>query len=112
MGIYLTWAECEAQVKKFSGAQFKKFATESDAQAFIDAGPTCSTVPEPLISRKRSFAAVEDDGCSTAESSAALVRFAPNLRWEPIVEVTLCMGIGPGFCPNEPYHQLCLMPHG
>lgn len=34
-GIYLTWDECSAQVLKFPGSIYKKFATESEAQNFI-----------------------------------------------------------------------------
>ncbi|XP_063634767.1 ribonuclease H1 [Cydia splendana] len=34
-GIYNSWADCEAQVKGFSGAKFKKFDTQSDANEFI-----------------------------------------------------------------------------
>ncbi|XP_063373903.1 ribonuclease H1 [Cydia amplana] len=34
-GIYNSWADCEAQVKGFSGAKFKKFDTKSDANEFI-----------------------------------------------------------------------------
>ncbi|KAL4070511.1 ribonuclease H-like protein [Scleroderma citrinum] len=38
-GIYRTWDECEAQIKAFPGAAFKKFTTETEATAFI-AGKT------------------------------------------------------------------------
>ena len=31
-GIYTTWAECEAQVKGFSGAQYKSFEKQREAQ--------------------------------------------------------------------------------
>ncbi|KYQ57390.1 Ribonuclease H1 [Trachymyrmex zeteki] len=34
-GIYATWGECSAQVLKFPGSIYKKFATESEAQNFI-----------------------------------------------------------------------------
>ncbi|XP_004535744.1 ribonuclease H1 [Ceratitis capitata] len=34
-GVYTTWAECEQQVKKFSGAIFKKFSTLSQATDFL-----------------------------------------------------------------------------
>lgn len=34
-GIYNTWAECEAQVKGFSGARYKKFDSPQSAQDFI-----------------------------------------------------------------------------
>ncbi|XP_067134818.1 ribonuclease H1-like [Centruroides vittatus] len=34
-GIYLTWAECESQVKGFSNAKYKKFSTRSEALSFI-----------------------------------------------------------------------------
>lgn len=35
VGIYNTWAECEAQVKGFSGARYKKFDSPQSAQDFI-----------------------------------------------------------------------------
>lgn len=35
VGIYNSWAECEAQVKGFSGARYKKFDTPQSAQDFI-----------------------------------------------------------------------------
>lgn len=33
-GIYTTWAECEAQVKGFPGAEYKKFSDEEEAKKF------------------------------------------------------------------------------
>jgi ribonuclease HI len=41
-GIYNTWKECEAQIKGFSGARFKKFNTKEEALQFI--GITISTI--------------------------------------------------------------------
>lgn len=38
-GIYLTWAECEAQVKGVKGAAFKSFRTRAEAAAAYAAGP-------------------------------------------------------------------------
>lgn len=35
-GIYNSWAECEAQVKGFKGAKYKKFSTYEEALDFID----------------------------------------------------------------------------
>lgn len=35
VGIFGTWAECESHVKGFSGAVFKKFKSNDDAQNFI-----------------------------------------------------------------------------
>lgn len=36
-GIYPTWAACEAQVKGFSGAQYRKFKSQVEADAWMDA---------------------------------------------------------------------------
>lgn len=36
VGIYRTWAECEAQVKGFPGARYKKFGTNHEAEEFIN----------------------------------------------------------------------------
>ncbi|MFH5810214.1 ribonuclease H family protein [Companilactobacillus sp. FL22-1] len=34
-GIYLTWAECKAQVDGFSGARYKSFTDRAQAEAFL-----------------------------------------------------------------------------
>lgn len=34
-GIYLTWSECEAQVKGYPGARFKSFRTRKEAEDFV-----------------------------------------------------------------------------
>lgn len=34
-GIYTTWAECQNQVKGFSGAEFKGFATKEEAEWYL-----------------------------------------------------------------------------
>lgn len=33
-GVYTTWAECEEQIKGYSGADYKKFNNEEDAKLF------------------------------------------------------------------------------
>lgn len=35
-GIYMTWADCEKQVKGFGGAIYKSFSTEAEARAFVE----------------------------------------------------------------------------
>ena len=35
VGIYTTWADCEAQVKGYSGAQYKSFPTKEEAEHFV-----------------------------------------------------------------------------
>ncbi len=37
-GIYLTWDECEREVKGVSGAKYKKFKTEKEADEFVNSG--------------------------------------------------------------------------
>lgn len=41
-GIYLTWEECEKQVKGFKGAVFKSFSTQEEAEAFLHNQPVLS----------------------------------------------------------------------
>ncbi len=45
-GIYLSWEECEKNVKGFPGASFRGFATEEEAQAFL-APPACADDEDP-----------------------------------------------------------------
>ncbi|KAL7305197.1 hypothetical protein TKK_0002586 [Trichogramma kaykai] len=35
-GIYYNWSDCEVQIKKFSGARYKKFSTAREAENFIN----------------------------------------------------------------------------
>ncbi len=35
VGIFSTWDECQAQVKNISGAIFKKFSSQAEAEQFI-----------------------------------------------------------------------------
>ncbi|WP_459202465.1 ribonuclease H1 domain-containing protein [Methanococcus sp. CF] len=35
-GLFKTWAECENQVKGFSGAEFKSFTSEKDAKIYLN----------------------------------------------------------------------------
>lgn len=35
VGTYTTWADCEAQVKGYSGAQYKSFPTKEEAEKFV-----------------------------------------------------------------------------
>ncbi|KAH8073290.1 PIF1-like helicase [Aureococcus anophagefferens] len=47
-GIFDTWEDCERQVKGFSGAQYKSYATQEDAEnAFAAAAPAPSATAGP-----------------------------------------------------------------
>lgn len=46
-GIYLTWDECIVQVTGFSGAVYKAFSTQAEAQKFVDT----TTIPYNLTSK-------------------------------------------------------------
>lgn len=37
-GIYFTWADCQAQINGFSGAEYKSFKTKEEAEAYIMGG--------------------------------------------------------------------------
>ncbi|PKM54613.1 MAG: RNase H [Firmicutes bacterium HGW-Firmicutes-5] len=39
-GIFKTWAECQANTKGYSGAEFKSFKTLEEAEAYIDTNQT------------------------------------------------------------------------
>lgn len=38
-GIFLTWSECDAQIRGFSGAEYKSFPNKADAEAFCNSNP-------------------------------------------------------------------------
>lgn len=45
-GVFTTWAECQKQVKGFSGAKFKSFNTEAEALAFVNGDKPAVKVPD------------------------------------------------------------------
>lgn len=45
-GIYNSWAECEAQTKGFSGAQFKSFPSKEEAESYVYGGSTKEDTPK------------------------------------------------------------------
>lgn len=47
-GIFYSWAECEKQVRGYSGAEFKKFKTEAEAQDFINGSNNAKLVKSVL----------------------------------------------------------------
>ncbi|KAF8347075.1 ribonuclease H-like domain-containing protein [Amanita rubescens] len=68
-GVYLTWEECEAQVKGFPGGTFKKFITAAEAESFARgsepsiASPaaTAETISH-IQSKKRALSPDAEDG--------------------------------------------------
>jgi ribonuclease HI len=44
-GIYTDWAEAEAQVKGFSGAEFRSFRTREEAEAWLGLAPAPAPTP-------------------------------------------------------------------
>lgn len=48
-GVYATWPECQAQVKNFSGAQFKSFASRPEAEAYVAGTAMANDAAAPKI---------------------------------------------------------------
>lgn len=51
-GIYETWAECQLQVKGYSGAVFKSFKTKAEAESFLIGEESQITPSEPQTTSK------------------------------------------------------------
>lgn len=60
-GIYATWAECEKQVKGYSGAIFKKFTSLEDAKIFMQGsiGTDVKAGEQPVIDTSKPYAFVD-----------------------------------------------------
>ena len=69
-GIYETWAECEAQTKGFSGAQYKSFANMAEAEKYMIGETNASTESvtlESMDSTKEINTQVEEELRGLAE---------------------------------------------
>ena len=66
-GIYSTWAECERQVKGFSGAKFKSFKTREEASAFVCGGAAGSSGTQ--VARAPATSVAAGSGAAAARTS-------------------------------------------
>ena len=82
-GIYLTWSDCERQVKGYTGAQYKSFPTEAEAREFVygasNTGSPVITGPTGTKKASRSKGAskvsVTKDSSLFAHDTAELIAF-------------------------------------
>lgn len=58
-GIYHSWDECRAQVDKFSGAEFKSFHSEKEAELYLTNADLNST--NQIYQNNYSEDNIEDD---------------------------------------------------
>jgi len=78
-GVFLNWDECEAQVKGFTGARYKKFNNVSEAEAFATGIPVTSPtkpIPDPkpavtMTGRARSPDVEDESGWDVAYCDGA-----------------------------------------
>ena len=65
-GVYMTWADCEKQVKGFGGAIYKSFPTEAEARAFVeDSGLSLSDFMSANKSEPKSSQGVKSKSISS-----------------------------------------------
>ncbi|WP_341778860.1 ribonuclease H family protein [Levilactobacillus sp. HBUAS70063] len=95
-GIYRTWAETQAQVSGFSGAQYKSFTTASAATAFMQetakpsgAKPTTAKRPATPASQQTAAITVYTDGGSrnTGNVAGGHVRNGDKAAWAYRIEL-------------------------
>lgn len=92
-GIFRTWTECETQVKGFSGAVYKKFKTETEAQQFMreKSGGTFKSAPAPVQKYESSNDNFPSDGLDdeaflslpNGEPSAKRAKITPSTSDKP-----------------------------
>lgn len=70
-GVYLTWSECEKQVKGFGGAQFKSFPTKGEAEQFVGNTFTKNKVGNEEHLNNTVSSHKSEDGLSAAGSYGA-----------------------------------------
>jgi len=65
VGVYTTWADCEAQVKGFSEAQYKGFNTREEAEEYVGIKNQATTSSETQSNTNSKLVTIYTDGaCS------------------------------------------------
>ena len=90
VGIFLSWSECEQQVRGFKGAVYKKFSTRKEAEDFI---------AEKSAQAPVSGATVAEENRTTG---VCIVRLKQFILWMPMYGFLLMIGL-------NLWHTLCLV---
>ncbi|MCM3490276.1 ribonuclease H family protein [Alkalihalophilus marmarensis] len=90
-GIFTTWAECEAQVKGFTGARFKSFPTEAEAKAAFSGGGASASSSSKTKSKART---------STQKKETDVIA---EVNWDSISVDVGCRG-NPGIVEYKGVH--------
>ena len=85
-GIYLTWVDCERQVKGFSGARFKSFKTREEASLFVggagkQAARGVASAVAPRSDASAAAARTSNPGAKRQYSSSVEKRSAASSRY-------------------------------
>ena len=114
-GVYLSWEECEEQVKQFPSSAFKAFATEAEARQAFEAGPpqrparpagtspsasqtvtaaTPSDAGQNLQAASPSLLGLESNapGGHASEPSDLLLNLPPEVRLDALAVDAACSG--------------------
>lgn len=79
-GIFMSWAECEAQVKGFPGAIFKSFTTRQEALSFIDGTLTSQQASNNRPTAKATIQSTTHATLPTLKTPYAFVDGSYNLK--------------------------------
>lgn len=60
-GIFPTWAECEAQVKGYTGARFKSFPSKAEAEEAFATGTAASKVKKKTTYKEKNAIEINDE---------------------------------------------------
>lgn len=87
-GIYLTWAECERQVKGVQGARYKAFPTMEAAQSAFEAEPP------PIVRKTGNGAVSTGDGVidTYSRAQAAARAYSPEIIQDAYAVDAACSG--------------------
>lgn len=69
-GIYTNWNDCKNQIDKFSGAIYKKFKTESEAETFLNNSDSILN-DSVIVKRKKKIIYSEDSSSSDSDSESS-----------------------------------------
>ncbi|KAL6062231.1 Virus viroplasmin [Balamuthia mandrillaris] len=92
-GVYRSWADCEDQVKGFSGAKYKSFATEAEAEDYLQSHARErlqkeSTIQAFLKRKRGSVGASNDDATTTEDLPGVVLETGPSAKGTTVEPAT------------------------
>jgi len=93
-GVYLTWEDCERQIKGWPYARYKKFPTKEQADAFVESSASSETAAPSTDAPQIPDSATSEETNDASSAPVSTIVPPPDPSWTTVYTDGACKGNG------------------